>query len=77
MFSFSNDDTLCDSHDIYFQWYLNKRIEKHTVRFNYLCEIFIRDFEIAVCLWSPRKTNFNLVTFLVGEVPEKTGFNYS
>ena len=43
----------------------------------YPCNFVVRDVEIAVYLESPRKINFNLVTFLVSEIPKKTGFNYS
>ena len=44
----------------------------------YLCVFVVRDIKIAVCLEPPRKINFNLVSnFLVREISEKTGFNYS
>ena len=43
----------------------------------YLCDFVVRYVKIPVYLESPQKINFNLGTFLVNEISEKTGFNYS
>ena len=37
----------------------------------YLCDFVVRDIKIAVYLESPRKINFNLVTFFVSEISQK------
>ena len=37
----------------------------------YLYDFVVRDIEIAVYLESPRKINFNLVTFFVSEISQK------
>ena len=38
----------------------------------YLCNFVVRDIKIDVYLESLRKINFNLVTFLVSEIFQKT-----
>ena len=58
----------------FFSWIL---CIQFTVIF-YLCDFVVSDIKIAVYLESPQKIDFNLVSdFLVSEISEKMGFNYS